>query len=96
MRGLEDLLEEVPNKVWKDGQHHIRLILEEQARQRTAGCYPNPVILREISCKSSKEARQRSAALGEADALAGYVSSSRALRRRSAGVVHSISRRVAG
>jgi predicted acylesterase/phospholipase RssA len=107
VRGLESFLDETessllartshrvsPLSANEDANQHVRLVLEEQKRQRAAGSYPNPFIFREVSTKSSKDAKKKSAALGEADALSGYVSSSRALQRRSMGVVHSISRKI--
>lgn len=77
-------------------KQHAKVILDEQIRQRVAGCYPNLFTFRSCSERSSRAARHRAAVLGEADALAGYVSSSRALQRRSMGMVHSISRKIQG
>ncbi|CAB9523261.1 expressed unknown protein [Seminavis robusta] len=71
---------------------HSQRVLQEQSRQKSASVYPNDAMLREVACKSSRESRQRSAERGEADALAGYVTSSRALQRKVGGVMHTISR----
>jgi hypothetical protein len=99
MRGLEDLVDWVEGENSKspgdsERTEHLRRVLEEQARQRLTGCYPNDTMLREISCKSSREARQRSARVGEADALAGHVSSSKALQRRISGGMNNLSRKL--
>lgn len=88
VRGLEELCNEDVVPVRSD---HCKRVLAEQTRQ---GDYPNPTMLREISCKSSREARQRSAQLGEADALAGHVSSSRSLQRKANGVLHNMTRKL--
>jgi hypothetical protein len=98
MRGLEDLVESEGenNKCPRASERteHLRRVLEEQTRQRATGSYPNDTMLREISCKSSREARQRSARVGEADALVGHVSSSRALGRQINGVINTLSRKL--
>jgi len=77
-------------------QEHLQKLLAEQIRQKEAGCFPNATMLREVSLKSSREARKRSAALGESDALGGYVSSTRAVTRQVQGFAHSISRKMQG
>ena len=97
VRGLEELfdLDDSQRRVSASGRsEHVRRVLEEQAEQRRESTYVDVALLREVSCKSSREARQRSAALGEADALAGYVSSSRSLQRQAAGVMHNLSRKL--
>ena len=75
---------------------HVRRVLDEQTRQKRGGNnYPNPMLLREIAIKSSREARNKSAARGEADALAGYISSKRqVVQRQVQGVMHSFSRKM--
>ena len=94
-RGLEELFEmDDSQRTVSSRSDHLKRVLEEQTRQRKEGIFPNFAMLREISCKSSREARKRSAALGEADALAGYVTSSRSLQRQAAGVMHSLSRKL--
>ena len=102
VRGIEDLLDLDDSKrhnimapSFKDD--HIRLVLEEQTRQKNAGIYPNETMLREASLKSSRDSRNKSAARGEADALGGYVSSKRqVVQRQVQGVMHSISRKMKG
>ena len=96
LRGLEDLVDMEGDKCPRAAERteHLRRVLEELTRQRVTGCYLNDVMLREVSCKSSREARQRAAGVGEADALAGHVTSSRALQRQVSGVMHSFSRKL--
>ena len=97
VRGLEELfdIDDSQRRIKPSTRSdHVRRVLEEQDEQRREGTYPDVAMLREISCKSSREARQRSAALGEADALAGHVSSKRSLQRQAAGVMHNLSRKL--
>lgn len=97
IRGLEELFDmDDSQRTTTSRSDHSRRFLEEQRRQRDADIFPNTTMLREIACRSSRVARQRSAILGEADALAGYVSSSRSLQRQAAGVMHSLSRKLQG
>lgn len=89
IRGLEDLLDGNDVGKKKAIRKHIDCVLEEQQKS------PNsPILIRDASVKSSREAKKRAALLGEADAFEGYLSSQQAVQRQVSGVVHSISRKI--
>jgi len=100
IRGIEDLLDmdDSNRKHISTPSHreqHLRAVLDEQERQKQAKSFPNEAMLREISLKYSRESRNNAAALAEADALSGYVSSKRqVVQRHVQGVMRSVSRKM--